>query len=141
VPQVDASLVSIEDVQQAYEETIPDAATDRVQWLVDYAQARLVRRRPSLRADLAAGTVDLVLVNGTLVSAILRVLRHPGAYASETAGEFSYTLDRTAASALLSFTQDELDDCTPLPVSTVRPAGVGSIRLAVPDWLPDWRRP
>ncbi|NAE18050.1 Gp19/Gp15/Gp42 family protein [Enterococcus hirae] len=131
---VNAPLATVDDVAQAYEADISADGLPRVQGLLEYASARLERLRPALRADLAAGSVDPVLVQAALVQAVLRVLRNPGAYQSQTAGEFSYTLNTRVASGQLAFTDDELADCSPLPVAHARPQGVGSIRLGVSLW-------
>lgn len=134
MPAVPTAWVTLEDIQAAYEGVIASSSEARVQWLIDYACARLARLRPALEADLASGAVDEVLVRATLTNAILRVLRAPGAFRSESAGEYSYTLNSSVASGLLSFTAEELADCSPAQVATARALGVGSFTLAVPAY-------
>lgn len=134
MPTISMPWVTFEDIQAAYEGTIAASSEARVQWLIDYACARLARLRPKLEDDLAAGTVDEVLVRATLTNAVLRVLRAPGAFRSESAGEYSYTLNTSVASGLLAFTADELADCSPAQAVSARPRGVGSVTLALPAY-------
>lgn len=145
MPTIEAPLATVEDVQRFYESPITADAESRVQGLLDAAEAKLLRQRRGLRSWIEDGSVDAELVTWALVSAVLRVLRNPAGYASESVGDLSYRLSTAAATGLLTFTAEELAGCT--PASRVAPANIGSARLAppaygVPGGFPDpWASP
>lgn len=132
MPLLEAPLATVEDVQRFYEAPITPESEPRVQALLNVAESKLLTLRPGLRAALEAGTLDPDLVVWALASAVLRVLRNPAGYASETVGDLSYRLNGPAASGVLTFTAEELAGCTPASRS---PLGlVGSARLAPPSY-------
>lgn len=138
MPSISTPLVTLADVQEVYEGDLSGQEA-RVERLLDVAVAKLMRLRPTIEADVASGAVNADLVAYALVSAVLRVLRNPGAYRSETAGEYSYTLNNTVASGLLSFTAEELADVTPVTAATR--GGVRSVRLGTTSWFAPWGGP
>lgn len=132
MPNIETPLATVEDVQRFYESPIPAADEPRVTGLLDAAEAKLLRMRQGLRSWIQDGSVDPDLVTWALVSAVLRVLRNPAGYASESVGDLSYRLSSAAATGLLTFTAEELAGCT--PASRVAPAHIGSVRLAPPAY-------
>lgn len=69
---------------------------------------RMIRRAiPDLDAQIAAGTIDVNDVIQVEADAVLRVVRNPDGYISETDGDYTYRLSDNAASGLLGLTDDE----------------------------------
>lgn len=132
MPNIEIPLATVQDVQRFYEAPIAADAESRVQGLLDAAEAKLLRMRRGLRTWIEDGLVDPDLVTAALVSAVLRVLRNPAGYASESVGDLSYRLSSSAATGALGFTAEELADCT--PATRVAPANIGSARLAPPGY-------
>lgn len=127
-PRVYASL---EDVQAAYEHTIPAGGEVRVERLVEQASVRLRRRVPNLNARIDAGKDEdlAALARGVVVDAVLRVIRNPNGYSAEQAGEFSYRIDRAVSSGRLTFPDDDLADLLP------RASRVRSVPVGIPEWM------
>lgn len=75
--------------------------------LLDDAERMLISRVPELLARVADGRlarVDVELVESTMV---LRVVRNPSGYRSETAGDYGYTVDIRAAAGFLTVLPQE----------------------------------
>jgi hypothetical protein len=81
--------------------------------LLDDAWALLLTRRPSLEADITAGTVTATNVIRVEVAMILRVLRNPDGKVSERIDDYSYTRDPAVATGGLYVSDDELGDLVP----------------------------
>lgn len=77
------------------------------------AWALLTARRPTLEADLVAGTVTEGNAIRVVVSMVLRVMRNPDGFRSEQIDDYSYTRDEMVAAGRLHVTADELADLTP----------------------------
>lgn len=73
----------------------------------------LTARRPSLDADVVAGSVASGNVVRVVSAMVLRVLRNPEGYRSETVDDYAYTRDELVSSGALHVTADELADVTP----------------------------
>lgn len=114
------TYATFSDVQDAYESTIPDAQIPWVNNLIDRAERLLFARVPGLAARIAAGTQDLTAVADAISAAVLRVVRNPAGFASETEANYAYTVDRTVAGGKLFFTGDDL-----ALVRAVAPGGYG----------------
>lgn len=82
------------------------------QWLDD-AWALLLGRRPSLEADMAAGTVASAAVVRVLVAMVSRVLSNPEGKSEESIDDYRYRRDSIVSSGVLHVTADELADVTP----------------------------
>ena len=80
---------------------------------LDDAYAMLLGRRPNLEADVAAGTVTEANVVRVLCAMVLRVLRNPEGYDSETIDDYTYRRNAIVSSGALHVTSDELADVTP----------------------------
>lgn len=80
---------------------------------LDDAWWMLLSRRPTLEADIAAGTVKVQNVVRVLANMALRILRNPEGKASEQIDDYKYTRSELTASGLLHITPDELSDLTP----------------------------
>lgn len=94
------------------------------QTFLDDAWALLLTRRPSLEADVTAGTVSVDNVIRVISAMVLRVLRNPDGKRSESIDDYSWTRDQAVSAGLLYVLADELGDLTPGGPSTRR-----SVRL------------
>lgn len=69
---------------------------------------RLIRsRKPSLDADITSGMLDVEVVKQVEAEAVLRLVRNPEGYRSETDGNYSYQIDASVASGRISILDDE----------------------------------
>lgn len=97
-----------EDVAGAYESVLPEGKRAWIENLIGKAERLLLKRVPSLAARIAAGTQDVQSVIDAVVAAVLRVVRNPTGFASETEANYAYTVDRTVAGGKLFYTGDDL---------------------------------
>lgn len=75
---------------------------------LDDVEALIRARIPDLDAQITAGTISEALVVLVECDAVLRLLRNPGGYRSETIGEYSYQLDtRGSATGALMILDSE----------------------------------
>jgi len=105
------------DLEEPYEGQLDlEELDDWYQQKVDEAVRLLVRKIPSIVAridayDPATGAgIDPLFVKDKVLNAVIRVLRNPEGFQSETEGEYSYRMNRTEASANVWFTKEELAD-------------------------------
>ncbi|RZS39146.1 Gp19/Gp15/Gp42-like protein [Herbihabitans rhizosphaerae] len=70
-------------------------------------EAELLARIPNLVTRANAEPAYKALVVRVECDAVLRVVRNPGGYRQETAGDYSYSADPRAASGYLFVTDDE----------------------------------
>jgi hypothetical protein len=69
---------------------------------------RMIRRRiPDLDARVAAGTINLDDLIQVQADVVLRLVRNPDGYVSETDGDYTYQLSQKAASGVLELTPEE----------------------------------
>ncbi|GAA5156987.1 Gp19/Gp15/Gp42 family protein [Amycolatopsis dongchuanensis] len=69
---------------------------------------RLIKARiPDLDAKVAAGTIDQGTVVMVEADMVLRLIRNPDGYTSETDGNYSYTISAAVASGTLEVRPDE----------------------------------
>jgi hypothetical protein len=73
----------------------------------------LLGRRPTLEADMTAGTVTNANVIRVVVAMVLRVLKNPDGYEDEAIDDWRGRRSALVASGLLHITSDELADVTP----------------------------
>lgn len=66
-----------QDVADAYEADIPEAATARVDYLLRSTSARLTAAIPALPGWVTGGQVDAELARDVVVKAVMRQLRNP----------------------------------------------------------------
>lgn len=74
---------------------------------LEQVERMILRRVPDLAAKIAAGTIDVADVVQIEADAVLRVVRDPEGYQSESDGNYSYTFDRSAAGGKLEVLDDE----------------------------------
>lgn len=93
-------------------------------WLDD-AWQMLLDRRPTLEADIAAGTVSDRTVIRVLVAMVSRIFANPQGLLEEQIDDYRYRRDSLVSSGALTVTSDDLADVTPGRASN------RSIRLVV----------
>lgn len=102
-----ARYATVDDVAARLGRPLSDAERPQVQALLDDAETIIRTRIPDLDDRVASGRLSAAVVRLVLVSMVLRVVRNPGGYRSETAGDYSYTMDSRAASGALIVLPDE----------------------------------
>jgi hypothetical protein len=132
-------LASVGDVAEQFGTL--SAAQEQLAAVLIRAASQMIRaRRPSIDAQVAAGTVPADLVALAVTNMVLRVLRNPGGLRAETVGPFSRTYDVTYAAGLLVLSPDEESLLNPVvqPGATVKgpvrmlqaqaPLGIAAVR-------------
>ncbi len=100
------------DVEARWRSLTVDEQVNAEAFLVD-AWALLTSRRPTLEADILAGTVTTSNAVRVVVAMVLRVMRNPDGKRSESIDDYSYTRDDQVSGGLLHVTAVELADLTP----------------------------
>lgn len=126
-----STYAQLQDVETAWGQPIPpDAASQLlyVQGLLDEAETELELdpRIGSVAARLTAGVTTTERVRSAVVNMVLRVLRNPNGFRQQSAGPFSYTVDRSVASGKLTVTNRERRLLGAL-------TGAGSVSLSAGD--------
>ncbi len=119
--------VTLTDLEARWRPLTPQQALNASAYLDD-AWWMLTGRRPTLEADMAAGTVATGNVVRVVTAMVLRILRNPDGKLEESIDDYRYRRDALVSSGRLHVTAEELADIT---VSGHRQQ-VRSIRLAVP---------
>lgn len=124
-----STYATAQDVLDRYEGTAPE---EKVQRHLDDAETLLPAKVPRLAERVAGGDLDPELVRLVLVWAVLRYLRNPQGFASESDGDYSYS--RGAAGAAIggrvTFLADELSMLREARDTTA--IGWGTVRTVLP---------
>jgi hypothetical protein len=104
--------VSTTDIEARWRPLSTQETTNASAFLDD-AWAYLTDRLPLLEANLAANTVSEDNVIRVVCAMVLRILKNPNGYDSETVDDYTYRRNSLTASGLLVATSDELADLTP----------------------------
>ena len=104
------AYASFADVRARYERDLPEGRQDYVEALLAEAEAILLQRVPSIPARLAATppTLTTAQVARVEVRAVLRVLRNPSGFYSETSGDYTYRVSRASTSGELDYLPEDL---------------------------------
>jgi hypothetical protein len=100
---------TVDDVRGAWERPIADSRVVYVQGRLNAAHRLLHGKAPGLDARVASGMPDRDLVKDVIVEMVLRVLRNPSGFRSETDGDYSYSRDTQVASGRLVVTDEDLE--------------------------------
>ena len=73
----------------------------------------LLGRRPTLEADMVAGTVSTGNVVRVIAAIVLRLLKNPDGKMEESIDDYRYRRDALVSSGALYVSDDELADLTP----------------------------
>lgn len=95
------SYASVADVEARLGRPFSDAEHELAAVLLEDAENLIRARAADLDARLADGRVRRELVVMIEANAVVRVLRNPSGFRSETAGDYSYTIDTRAAAGYL----------------------------------------
>ena len=98
------------DVRTRYERDLPDSMQPYVEALLAEAEAVLLQRVPAIPVMLAASPPKLTAgqVAAVEVRPVLRMLRNPSGYYSETSGDYTYRVSRAAMSGDLDYSPQDL---------------------------------
>ena len=80
---------------------------------LDDAWAHLLAKRPTLEADITAGTVSEANAIRVVSDMVIRLMKNPDGKRSETIDDYSYTRDELVSAGMLYVTDAELADLTP----------------------------
>lgn len=130
-----AVYADVDDVRGASDRPIPDSRVPYVQGRLNAAHRLLRSKAPALDARVDSGALDPALVKDVIVEMVLRVLRNPGGYRSETDGDYSYSRDTQVASGRLTVTDDDLETLGFAPGSTYSTPGTDTALACA--WRPD----
>lgn len=106
------SPASLNDIESRWR-PLTDLEKTNAQAFLDDAWVMLLSRRPSLQADMVAGKVLDANVRRVLATMVLRVLRNPEGFDSETIDDYTYRRNALVSAGLLHVTPEELADVTP----------------------------
>lgn len=95
------------DVSVRWGRTLTTEEISLVSVRLEDIERTILRRIPDLAARILAGTVLEADVIQVEADAVLRVVRNPDGYASETDGSYTYVLSDDAATARLELTPGE----------------------------------
>ena len=98
---------------QARWRPLSDQETINANTFLEDAWSLLLGRRPSIEADIAAGTVATTSVVRVVSAMVLRVLKNPDGYEDEAVDDWRGRRSALVASGVLHVTSDELADITP----------------------------
>jgi hypothetical protein len=100
--------VTVQDVELEWGRgEIPAEQQDHVNVLIDKAERLVVEAVPDWGDRIEAGTLTAQAIGDVVSSMVLRVLRNPSGYRSETAGDYTYQLDSAVAAGRLFLSKDE----------------------------------
>jgi hypothetical protein len=97
----------ISDVAARFEHPISDEATTRVLNLIEDAETELELVAGDIAARITDGKTTAERVRVAVCSMVLRALRNPGGHRQQSAGPYSFTVDRAVASGRLTVTRRE----------------------------------
>lgn len=95
------------DVQTVLGRTLEPKETALVERRLAQVERMILRRIPDLAAQIDAGDLNEADVIDIEAEAVLRLVRNPEGYASESDGTYSYQFDRNAASGKLEILPHE----------------------------------
>ena len=102
------AYATVDDVAARLGRDMDEAERRLAAVLLDDVEERLRARIPDLDDRVAADEHYRALVVSVEATAVVRVLRNPGGYRSETDGNYSYSLDTRAAAGFLTILDEEL---------------------------------
>lgn len=106
------SPATVDDIEARWRPLTAQETTNAATFLSD-AWTMLRERLPLLEGNIADGKVSEASVIRVLSAMVLRVLRNPNGYDSETVDDYTYRRNAIMASGMLAVTADELADLTP----------------------------
>lgn len=101
-----ATIADADDVSVRWGRTLT-TETELVERRLEDAERLILKRIPDLVAQIAAGDIDVEDVKQVEAEAVLRLVRNPDGYISETDGDYTYQLSQSSASGKLRIEPDE----------------------------------
>lgn len=129
---------TIVDLENRWRPLADQEITNALAYLDD-AWWLLTTRRPTLEADITAGTVLEGNVVRVVSAMVLRVLRNPEGKVDESIDDYRYRRHELVASGVLHVTDDELASVTPASAAgsafTITPFGEPGYATGLPlNW-------
>jgi len=101
------TYAALSDVQSRLGRPLTDDETGQVPTLLSDVEQEITARIPDLADQIAAGTLDESAVVRVEASAVVRLLRNPNGYTSETDGDYSYQVNYKLNPGDLTITDKE----------------------------------
>lgn len=101
------AYATAEDVQAVLGRTLTPEETALVERRLAQVERMLLRRIPDLDDQIAAGDLDEDDVTDIEAESVLRLVRNPEGYTSESDGTYSYQFNRETASGRLEILPSE----------------------------------
>lgn len=101
------TYATADDVQARLGRPLTGDEQTMVAALLADAEALIKARIPDLDQRVTGGRTPREVVVLVEANAVLRVVRNPGGYRSETDGDYAYTVDPSAAGGYLTILPDE----------------------------------
>lgn len=97
-------------LKDRYEGELDSSNQTFYQMKVDEAVRLLLRKCPGLQDRIEKKLLDIDFVHDVVAKAVLRVIRNPEGFTSESEGNYSYSLGNRVASGDLWYQDSELAD-------------------------------
>lgn len=101
------AYATVDDVEARLGRELDEQEARIVTTRLNDAELLIRARIPDLDARIADGRLDVMTVRMIEAEAVLRLVRNPAGYTSETDGSYSYTLSEAVASGRLSILPEE----------------------------------
>ncbi|GGU45905.1 Gp19/Gp15/Gp42 family protein [Lentzea flava] len=101
------AYATVDDVEDRLGRELDDQEARIVNTRLNDAELLIRSRIPDLDARITSGRLDVMTVRMIEAEAVLRLVRNPSGFASETDGSYSYTLSEQVASGRLEILADE----------------------------------
>lgn len=101
------TYTTIYDIEVEWNQGVPTESLGHVARLIEKAERLLARKVPNLAARITAGSLTKEDIVDVVCSMVLRVLRNPAGYRSETAGDYSYQVDAQTGSGRIELLASE----------------------------------
>lgn len=104
------AYATFDDVQARYHLPIEDELRPLVDIRLEDAEAKIRSRIPALDEFIAQGRVSVETVIRITAEAVIRLVRNPDGYVSETDGSYTYQLSYGAGTSELTITKEDWRD-------------------------------
>ena len=101
------TYASVDDVAARWARTPDDEQAALIEIRLADVERKIKRRIPDLAAKITAGTIDVEDVKQVEADTVLRLVRNPEGYLSETDGNYTYMLQQGAAPGALTISADD----------------------------------
>lgn len=102
-----STIANEDDVSVRWGRTLTTEETALVVKRLEDAERLILKRIPNLAAQITAGTINVEDVKQVEAEAVLRLVRNPDGYISETDGDYTYQLSQSSTAGKLRIEPDE----------------------------------